>query len=175
MSVPPFSGYPFLQPDPIDSVAHVIQTALTPVFMLSGIGTLLNLFNTRLARVSDHLDDVRKQQREQQADGPQEDGPQEDTARLATRSRRLRRRIIALDTAIIFGGIGGALTCGAALALFLGSLRDSHTAALLIFLFGMALSCVVAALAAFLGDTLLAWHAVHREGLFFRIKAETTQ
>ncbi|MCQ9155845.1 DUF2721 domain-containing protein [Acidomonas methanolica] len=170
MSVPPFSGYPFLQPDPIDSVAHVIQTALTPVFMLSGIGTLLNLFNTRLARVSDHLDDVRKQLREQQADGPQED-----TARLATRSRRLRRRIIALDTAIIFGGIGGALTCGAALALFLGSLRDSHTAALLIFLFGMALSCVVAALAAFLGDTLLAWHAVHREGLFFQINTETTQ
>ena len=40
----------------LDSVAHVIQTALTPVFMLSGIGTLLNLFNTRLARVSDHLE-----------------------------------------------------------------------------------------------------------------------
>ena len=38
---------------PLDSIAHVIQMALTPVFLLSGIGTLLNVFNTRLARVSD--------------------------------------------------------------------------------------------------------------------------
>ena len=40
---------------PLDSIAHVIQVALTPVFLLSGIGALLNVFNTRLARVSDHV------------------------------------------------------------------------------------------------------------------------
>ena len=33
---------------PLDSVAHVIQVALTPVFLLSGIGTLLNVINTRV-------------------------------------------------------------------------------------------------------------------------------
>jgi hypothetical protein len=41
--------------EPLDSIAHVIQVALTPVFLLSGIGALLNMFNTRLARVSDHV------------------------------------------------------------------------------------------------------------------------
>jgi hypothetical protein len=35
--------------DAVDSIAHIIQVALTPVFLLSGIGTLLNVFNTRLA------------------------------------------------------------------------------------------------------------------------------
>src|SRR5271163_926678 len=30
---------------PLDSIAHVIQVALTPVFLLSGIGALLNVFN----------------------------------------------------------------------------------------------------------------------------------
>ena len=40
---------------PLDNIAHVIQVALTPVFLLSGIGALLNVFNTRLARVSDHV------------------------------------------------------------------------------------------------------------------------
>ncbi len=33
--------------DAVEGVAHIIQVALTPVFLLSGIGTLLNLFNTR--------------------------------------------------------------------------------------------------------------------------------
>src|SRR5918994_4517116 len=41
--------------DPTNTVAHLIQTALTPVFLLSGIGVLLGVFNTRLARVSDHM------------------------------------------------------------------------------------------------------------------------
>ena len=35
--------------------AHVVQVALTPVFLLSGIGVLLNLFNARLADVSNHI------------------------------------------------------------------------------------------------------------------------
>ena len=38
---------------PLDLVAHVIQVALTPIFLLSGIATLLNVFSTRLARVAD--------------------------------------------------------------------------------------------------------------------------
>jgi hypothetical protein len=33
---------------PLDTVAHIIQVALTPVFLLSGIATLLNVFSTRL-------------------------------------------------------------------------------------------------------------------------------
>src|SRR5437868_10145669 len=39
----------------LDPVAHIIQVALTPVFLLSGIATLLNVFSTRLARVADQV------------------------------------------------------------------------------------------------------------------------
>ena len=39
----------------LDTVAHIIQVALTPVFLLSGIATLLNVFSSRLARVSDQV------------------------------------------------------------------------------------------------------------------------
>jgi hypothetical protein len=38
----------------IDSTAHIVQVALTPIFLLTGAGTLRNVFNARLARVSDH-------------------------------------------------------------------------------------------------------------------------
>src|SRR5712664_2121643 len=43
---------------PLDTVAHIIQVALTPVFLLSGIATLLNVFSTRLARVADRVDQI---------------------------------------------------------------------------------------------------------------------
>src|SRR5271157_2958696 len=41
--------------DSVDSVAHVIQVALTPVFLLSGIASLLGVLSTRLARVADRV------------------------------------------------------------------------------------------------------------------------
>ena len=37
----------------ITSIAHVIQLAVAPVFLLSGIAALLNVLNTRLSRIVD--------------------------------------------------------------------------------------------------------------------------
>ncbi|AQS88576.1 hypothetical protein AA101099_0287 [Neoasaia chiangmaiensis NBRC 101099] len=148
-----------LTPEPIDSVAHLIQVALTPVFMLSGVASLLTLFNTRLARVSDHLEEV-----DHQLSDPHDESDEQERHRLLNHQRRLHRRVFALDNAIILGGVGGAATCGAALALFLGSLRNTQTASWLIFLFGAALACTVAALTAFLIDTVLSWHGLRSDG-----------
>ena len=41
-----------------ESIAHIIQVELTPVFLLSGIATLLNVFATRLARVGDKAETI---------------------------------------------------------------------------------------------------------------------
>src|SRR5258707_12181940 len=38
------------------SVTRVIQLALTPVFLLTAVATLLNVFSTRLGRVADRVD-----------------------------------------------------------------------------------------------------------------------
>jgi hypothetical protein len=143
-------------PAGLDDVAHVIQVALTPVFLLSGIGTLLGVFNTRLARVSDHS--------EHAAELLRADPAREDADVLRAHMRRLRRRTLALDFAIALGAAGGALTCCAAFALFVGALRDAGTSGALFVLFGLSLGCTVAALGAFIGDSLLAWHGLQREG-----------
>ncbi|QDH14382.1 DUF2721 domain-containing protein [Formicincola oecophyllae] len=151
-------------PESVDSAAHLIQLALTPVFMLSGIGTLINIFNTRLARVSDHLEDVNKRL----ASPPDAANPElaayYSHSRLEASQRRLRRRMFVLDIAIIFNGLGGAFTCGAALALFLGTLRPSTTSFWMLVLFGSALACTVLALLAFLADTILGWHGSGKDG-----------
>jgi hypothetical protein len=141
---------------PLESTAHVVQVALTPVFLLSGVGVLLNLFNTRLAHVSDHIAHMTELLA---ADAEGDNAPL-----LRVHLRRLRRRTVVLDTAMILGALAGATTCGAALSLFVGALRSTAVATGLFLLFGLALTCTVAALSAFIADTLLAWHGRHREG-----------
>ena len=37
----------------IDQIAHVIQLSIAPVFLLTGVGTLLNVLSGRLARIID--------------------------------------------------------------------------------------------------------------------------
>jgi hypothetical protein len=138
------------------SAAHLIQTALTPVFMLSAIGTLLNVFNTRLWRVSDHLTRLN--------DMLKGDLEAAEERSMRTHLRRLVRRTVVLDASIALAAVGGASTCGAALMLFVGSVRDSAIEGWLIGLFTLALVCTVGALVAFMGDTLLAWHGLRREG-----------
>jgi hypothetical protein len=41
------------QPIPVNHIAHLIQLAIAPVFLLAGIGALLNVVASRLARVVD--------------------------------------------------------------------------------------------------------------------------
>ena len=145
----------------MDNVAHVIQVALTPVFLLSGIGTLLNVFNTRLSRVSDHREHVTEMLRGEAGDTEQ--------ARLYTHLARLRYRTLVLDASVVLGAFGGASTCCAAFVLFLGSMRDTAIASWLFVLFGLALGCTASALVAFLADSVLAWHGRHHEGSLPRL------
>ncbi len=146
----------------IEAVTHVIQVALTPVFLLSGIGTLLNMFNMRLSRVSDHTEHL-AEMLDNEVDGAK-------YAKLLTHLRRLYRRRLFLDTAIALAAMGGAATCGAAFVLFLGGLRDAEVATSLVVLFGGALGCTVCALIAFLIDSVLGWHGLHRDGPMPRSK-----
>ena len=143
-------------PEPVDNIAHVIQVALTPVFLLSGIGTLLNVFNTRLARVSDHS--------EHTAGLLAADPEGADAALLRRHLRRLRARVLALDLSIALSALGGVTTCCAVFALFVGVLRNDAAAAVLFGLFGLALAFTVGALSAFVADTLLAWHGLRSDG-----------
>jgi membrane associated rhomboid family serine protease len=132
--------------DSVDSVAHVIQVALTPVFLLSGVASLLGVLSTRLGRVADRVDAVAEQL--ETAD------PVERT-RLEVRLIYLRRRSHVLDAAVMMGALGGIATCFAAMLLFVGTLRDQAGISLFIS-FGFALLFTMGALLAFLIEMLLA-------------------
>jgi hypothetical protein len=139
-----------VQPSPagsLEAVAHIIQLALTPVFLLSGIAALLNVFSTRLGRVADQVDAVSSR-----LDGAS-DG---DEALYRRQLAYLRRRSRVLDGAVILGAIGGVATSSATLTLFLGAIRNSGAAWLLFGLFGLAVLCTIGALTCFCCEMLLA-------------------
>ena len=130
----------------VDSVAHIIQVALTPVFLFSVVASLLGVLSTRLGRVADRVDLI--------AERLETAGPSE-RRRLQVLLSFLRRRSLILDLAVMLGALAGAATCLAALLLFIGSLRER--AAIGMFLaFGLALVLTVGALICFLLEMLLA-------------------
>ena len=146
----------------LTDIARVIQTALTPVFLLSGIGTLLNVFNQRLVRVSDHYEHLTELLRSSAVESV---GP------LVAHLTQLSRRRLALDACVALAASAGAATCAAAFALFLGTLRDAEAGLLLEWLFGASLCCTIASLVAFFIDTVLAWHGLRMNGPMPRPKA----
>jgi ABC-type uncharacterized transport system permease subunit len=107
----------------LEEAAHVVQLALTPVFLLSGIAALLNVFAARLARVAD--------QAEKLAAG--------ENLAAAPTAKVLRIRSRALDVAVVLASLAGAMTCGTVLVLFLDEVRGGAGATALFVLFGGAI------------------------------------
>lgn len=128
----------------LETAAHIVQLALTPVFLLSGVAALLNVFSSRLARVSDQVNRL-----VYEGDNLQFVGRE---ARL----RMLRLRSHVLDVAVVLAALAGASTCGAALVLFLGAVRASGAAGALFLLFGGAIVLTMCSLAAFVLEMLIA-------------------
>jgi len=131
-----------------DAAAHVVQLALTPVFLLSGIAALLNVFASRLGRVADQADGVAEQ-----PDG---------TRGREDRLRVLRWRARVLDWAVLLAGVAGVQTCGTVLVLFFGSVLGKDAAGLLFLLFGAAIVFTMGALLAFVAEMLLASRGIRQ-------------
>ena len=132
----------------LDSAVHLIQVALTPVFLLSGIAALLNVFAGRLARVADRLEALT---------GGEDC---ETKAEFNDEIRRLHRRSLVLDAAVVLGTMGAAATCLAIMTLFLLALSNTAIAGILLFMFGLAIICTLGSVAAFGLEMLLSSRAL---------------
>jgi Protein of unknown function (DUF2721) len=148
----------------LDNIIRVIQIALTPIFLLAAIATLLNVFSTRLGRVADRVDLMSARL---------ETATPEAAGHIAFQLSYLRKRSLVLDAAVVLGTIGGAATCAAALALFVGTLRDLTATSVLFALFGLALVCTIAALVMFLVEMLMAGKGLRAQVLHSEKKSGT--
>jgi uncharacterized membrane protein len=144
-----------LQQYSLDDAAHLIQVALTPVFLLSGIGTLLNVFASRLARVADQLTALNAAIKANGASPEQND-----------QLTLLNRRSLILDVAVVLATAGSAAICLAIMTLFLFALSNRAIASVLLLFFGAAILCTLGAVIAFGTEMILSNRAMRRSIAF---------
>lgn len=131
----------------VTTIAHQIQLAVAPVFLLAGIGGIINVLAQRLARVVD-----RSRQLEAEAPG------ESDAARASyvQELRLLERRMRVVNLSIICCTAGALFICVVVAILFVADLARIAFARPIAMLFIVAMLFVIAGLVLFLYEVRLA-------------------
>jgi hypothetical protein len=128
-------------------IAHAIQLALAPVFLLSGIGVFLGVLTNRLARVVDRARTIERELRQAVAAEPQAAHEQ-----LQVMARRAR----VINIAITFATLAGFLTAVVVALLFGSTFVPLNLAAYVAVLFVGSMFCLVGAFLSFLVEVRIA-------------------
>ena len=142
----------------VSTIAHQIQLAVAPVFLLAGIGSILNVMAGRLARV---VERARSLEREFASFD-------EEARRLATPELRiLDRRMSVVNVALSACTAAALLVCVLVAMLFVADLADVAFGRPVAWLFVTAMLLLILGLVLFLWEVRLAMHAlrVRRESM----------
>jgi hypothetical protein len=135
----------------VTGVAHVIQLAVAPVFLLSGIGAMLSVMTNRLARV---VDRARGLEREVLQSGIQPE------AIVISELTALARRAKLISRSITLCTITALLICAVIAVLFLGAFLRLNTSTTVALLFITAMFAFFLGLLMFLREILVATASV---------------
>ena len=136
---------------PLSDIAHTIQLALAPVFLLTGIGSILNILTGRLSRIVDHARLIESVFTP--ADHP---GHREQVSRL----RLLDRRMRLVNTAIFLCTSSAMLICVVVAGLFVADILGLGFGRLLAACFVLAMLLLISALILFLYEVRIAVSAI---------------
>ena len=134
-------------PSEVASIAHSIQLAVAPVFLLSGIGVLLGVLTNRLARVVDRARHL--EERHYQADPAEAED-------LGLQLASLARRMHLMNTAITLSTVSALLVACVVALLFGSTFVDFNLALPVAAGFILAMAALVGALLAFLLEVRVA-------------------
>lgn len=125
------------------AIAHVIQLAVAPVFMLTSVGAFLTVLTNRFSRIVDRSRKLEEQ------------GEQlEDKRQLELRILGKRARLI--NWSISFFTLGASLTCMMIAALFIADFVHLDASIVIASLFIMAMLCLIGGLLLFQREIYLA-------------------
>ena len=131
----------------VTSIAHVIQQAVAPVFLIAGIGSMLGVLTNRFGRIVDRarrLED-RLTEMHKQPDAVMAD----DLRTLALRAR-------LIHWAIGCCAICALLICTVVMLLFVGAILEFNFSSGIALLFILAMAAFIAGLMCFLREIHLA-------------------
>ncbi len=136
----------------VTTVAHVIQLAVAPVFLLTGVGAILAVLINRLARVVDRF---RVLERMQPAAGADERGILDTEMAILSRRARLIHWAISLCT------VCALFLCIVIATLFSGSILGADLSGTVAALFIAAMLALISGLLCFLREISLATGGIH--------------
>ena len=136
----------------VSTIAQTIQLSLSPVFMLAGIGALLNVLAGRLSRVVD---------RSRILEGlhPRSTGPEHD--RHVWELRLLDRRITIINRALFLAVTSAVMTCAVVALLFVAELASLHIGQYVAVSFILAMVLLIASLVSFMIEVRVSLRAIH--------------
>jgi hypothetical protein len=140
----------------ITDIAHGIQLAVAPVFLLTGVATMLTVLTNRLGRIIDRARSLERPQAEASALA----GPE-----IRAELRSLSRRARLVHRAITLATLCALLICLVIVALFTGVALGRDLSALIVILFITALAAFVGGLLSFLLEIQAATSSLHFESM----------
>lgn len=135
----------------ISTIAETIQVSLSPVFMLAGIGALLNVLAGRLSRVVDRA-------RALEVLHPRSTGPEHD--RHVAELRLLNKRMRIINAALLMGVSSAVMTCIVVASLFIAVLLRFHIGRYVAGGFILAMILLIASLVAFMIEVRASLRAI---------------
>ena len=128
-------------------IAQIIQLAIAPVFLLAGIGAMLNVMTNRLARVVDRWRAVEKLLAGDSA---------EDRQRHVMELAAIDKRMVRINRAVTLSTLAALLICLVIVTLFGGELAGMDVSTVVSVLFVASMGVLIAALVYFLGEISVA-------------------
>jgi hypothetical protein len=136
---------------PLSDLSHAIQLAVAPVFLLTGIATLINAMNTRLGRIVDRRRAICKRLQDQ---------PEGCDRAAATRELALlMRRGNLIYLAIFSEALSALLVCLVVAGAFAGTMVQVELAISIAVTFLAAMASMISGLGLFLREVFLAVRA----------------
>jgi hypothetical protein len=136
----------------LSTVVETIQISVAPVFLLAGIGGILNVMVGRLARIVDRA-------RNLEALHPRSTGPEHE--RHVWELRLIDRRISVINTAIFLAVASALAICTVVAILFIAELTDLKLGALIAVIFIVSMLLLMVGLIYFLIEVRLSLGAIH--------------
>lgn len=138
-------------------IVHLIQSAVAPVFLLSGVGVTLGVLTNRLARIVDRAR-LLEEQLEGAAPAADAASPQADTRRkaLETSLRVLARRAHYINVAITLSTLSALLVALVVILLFANAFLLLNLQATIAVVFVASMVLLTGAFVAFLIEVRLA-------------------
>lgn len=142
-------------------IAQIVQLAVAPVFLLAGIGAILNVVTSRLGRVVD-----RARFLEAALSGG---GDPADDARMRQELATLDRRMVLAQRAIYLCSLAALLVCIVVATLFLSTLAHVNFGAVVASMFVIAMLSLIGGLTMFLIEISVATRTLRvRAELFMK-------